>query len=116
MDESARINYREIRHRGTAGMASAPTTAFPPPDWRAENLSHLRRVWHDLRPEADAPGAERKFCEQVLTPEQAGTVFECWVLEAFRLSGHTGHYSFTVPMQQSGITREHIDGLVVDGW
>jgi hypothetical protein len=97
-------------------MAPSKATPFPPPDWRAENIQQLRRIWHDLRPEEDDPAAERKFRDQVLTPEQAGTVFERWVLEAFRLSGHTGHYSFSVPMQESGIVREQIDGLVVEGW
>jgi hypothetical protein len=97
-------------------MPPAQPTTFPPPDWRAENLQQLRRIWHDLRPEEDDPGAVRTFRDQVLTPEQAGTVFERWVMEAFRLSGHTGHYSFNVPMQGSGSTREQIDGLVVDDW
>lgn len=69
-----------------------------------------------MRPEEDDPGVERRFREQILTPEQAGTVFERRVLEAFRLSGHTGHYPFTVPMQASGSIREQIDGLVIDGW
>jgi hypothetical protein len=58
----------------------------------------------------------RTFRHQAVTPEQVGTVFEGCVLEAFRLSGHTGHYPFTVPMQGSGSTREQIDGLVLDGW
>ncbi len=97
-------------------MAPADRTSFPPQDWQAENLQQLRRIWRDLRPEEDDPRAIRKFRDQDLTPEQAGTVFERWVLEAFRLSGHTGHYAFTVPMQQSGSTREQLDGLVLDGW
>jgi hypothetical protein len=97
-------------------MAPGQPTTFPPPDWRAENLQQLRRIWHDLRPEEDDPRAVRTFRDRVLTSEQAGTVFERWVLEAFRLSGHTGHYAFSVPMQGSGTTREQIDGLVLDGW
>jgi hypothetical protein len=99
-----------------ARMAPAEETTFPPPHWRAENLQQLRRIWHDLRPEEDDPGAVRKLRGQELTPEQAGAVFERWVMEAFRLSGHTGHYAFTVSMQESATTREQIDGLVLDGW
>jgi hypothetical protein len=97
-------------------MPTASATVFPPPDWRAENLQQLRRIWLDLRPEEDDPGVVRTFRDQVLTAEQAGKVFERWVLEAFRLSGHTGHYPFTVPMQESGATREQIDGMVIEGW
>jgi Restriction endonuclease len=66
--------------------------------------------------DSDQPDTLRSFRGQQLTPEQAGDVFERWILEAFRLSGMTGHYSYRVPMRDSGNTREQIDGMVFDGW
>jgi hypothetical protein len=84
--------------------------------WRARNPKHLREIYSDLRPESNDPGTGRTFAGQALTLEQAGGVFERWVLEAFRLSGQTGHYSFEVSMSGSGTTREQIDGMVLDGW
>jgi hypothetical protein len=97
-------------------MAEQQPDSFPPPGWTADNLQQLRTVWNDLRPEADDKGVERRFRDRLLTPEQAGIVFERWVLEAFRLSGQTGHYPFTVPLAGPGGTLEQIDGLVFDGW
>jgi hypothetical protein len=87
----AQVGYREARlmEERAARVAAAQATSFPPPDWRAENVQQLRRIWHDLRPEEADPGVERKFRDQILTPEQTGIVFERWVLEAFRLSGQT---------------------------
>jgi hypothetical protein len=83
-------------------------------DWQAANIRELREIWANLHPESDDETAERTFRGQVLTAEQAGDVFERWVLEAFRLSGGVGHYSYRVPQEGSGITREEIDGLVFE--
>ncbi len=91
-------------------------TSPVPPDWVAQSPEELRQVWSDLQPADRDPAAQRRFRGQRLTLEQAGNVFERWVLEAFRLSGHTGHYPFRVPMRDSGNTREQIDGLFIDGW
>ena len=59
---------------------------------------------------------QRQFRNVVLTPTQAGDVFERWVMEAFRLSGMQGHNAFRVPLRTSANTREQIDGLIFDGW
>lgn len=84
-------------------------------DWQAKSVAELRQIWADLRPDTNE-AVDRAFRDQVLTPDQAGDVFERWVLEAFRLSGATGHYGFEVPMSGTANTREQIDGLVFDGW
>jgi hypothetical protein len=94
----------------------ARATPFSTTDWQAGDVPELRRIWKDLRPESAEEGTERRFHDRVLTAEQAGDVFERWVLEAFRLSGATGHYAFRVPMRGSGDTREELDGLIFDGW
>src|SRR5438552_2335860 len=94
-----------------------PTEApFPPTDWRADNLTSLREIWKDLQLASEEETARRTFRGQPLTPGQAGDIFERWVLEAFRLSGMTGHYAYQVPLRESGKTREQIDGMIVDGW
>jgi hypothetical protein len=64
-----------------------PASATVPMDWRAKNFKELRKIWDDLRPESDSTEVQRRFRNLVLTPTQAGDVFERWVLEAFRLSG-----------------------------
>jgi hypothetical protein len=76
--------------------------------WQADDWDVLRTIWTDLYPsEEEAP----RFGPDVLTPQQAGWVFERWILEAFRLSGAAGHYPYDNPQIQ-----EQIDGLVFDGW
>src|SRR5438105_11970713 len=97
-------------------MVTPPQTPESFLDWRATSLKQLRAVWSALRPDSDEANLERTFAGQRLTPEQAGLVFERWVMEAFRLSGATGHYAFQVPLRTSGQTREQIDGLIFDGW
>jgi hypothetical protein len=89
---------------------------FDPSGWRAETLARLRAVWAGLKPESAEKDTERRFDDRLLTPEGAGDVFERWVLEAFRLSGATGHEAYRVPLYGSEGTREQIDGLVFDGW
>lgn len=97
-------------------MPSPHDSTGLPTDWRADNPAHLRRIWADLHPESDEAGTERKFGDVSLSLRQAGDVFERWVLEAFRLSGTSGHYAFRVPLGNSGNTREQIDGMILDGW
>jgi hypothetical protein len=75
-------------------------------DWQADDWDGLRTIWADLYPTGGEPP---RFGPDVLTPQQAGWVFERWVLEAFRLSGAAGHYPY-------GTRQEQIDGLVFDGW
>jgi hypothetical protein len=85
-------------------------------DWQATGAKELRKIWEDLQTDAIDESTERKFRGRNITPAEAGDVFERWVLEAFRLSGMTGHYAFPVSLRQSASTREQIDGLVLDGW
>lgn len=95
---------------------AVPATTDIPGDWRAKNLKELRRIWEDLHPESDDVEVQRRFRNIVLTPIQAGDVFERWVMEALRLSGMQGHNAFRVPLRMSGNTQEEIDGLIFDGW
>jgi hypothetical protein len=93
-----------------------PASVTIPVDWRAKNLKELRKIWDDLHPESDDVEVERFFRNVLLTPTQAGDVFERWVIEAFRLSGMVGHTAFRVPLRTSANTQEQIDGLIFDGW
>lgn len=81
----------------------------------AKDLDELRAVWNELRLDSDDPATERRFFGRLLTAEEAGDVFERWVIEAFCLSGASGTYAFQVPLTTTGSTREEIDGLIVDG-
>ena len=93
-----------------------PASTAIPGDWRAKNLKDLRKIWDDLRPDSDDTEVQRQFRNVILTPTQAGDVFERWVLEAFRLSGMQGHNAFRVPLRTSANTQEQIDGLIFDDW
>jgi hypothetical protein len=97
-------------------MATPNTDPASLTDWQATGVKELRNIWKDLQTDLIDESTERRFRGRNLTPEQAGDVFERWVLEAFRLSGLTGHYAFPVPLRASESTREQIDGLVIDGW
>src|SRR5579871_3568098 len=97
-------------------MARQPQPPPAPRDWAAKDVEELRAVWAALRPESDDPQTKRHFFGRELTREESGDVFERWLTEAFRLSGATGLHAFQVPMFESGITREEIDGLIIDGW
>ena len=68
----------------------SPTPPVSLTDWVAGDLSDLRSIWESLRPDLDAADTQRTFRGQPLTPQQAGDVFERWVMEAFRLSGARG--------------------------
>jgi hypothetical protein len=94
----------------------SPTPPVSLTDWVAGDLGDLRSIWESLRPDLDAADTERTFRGRPLTPQQAGDVFERWVMEAFRLSGARGGYAYRVPLRGSGSTREQIDGLLFDGW
>jgi hypothetical protein len=97
-------------------MATPDTNPFSSAGWQAADARELRKIWKDLRPNLPEEREERNFRGRNLSPDQAGDVFERWILEAFRLSGMTGHYAFPVPLRESGNLREQIDGLVIDGW
>lgn len=97
-------------------MATPKPGPFSPSDWQAAGAKELRKIWEDLRTDTIDEGTERRFRGRNLASEEAGDVFERWVLEAFRVSGMTGHYAFPVALRQSESMREQIDGLVIDGW
>jgi hypothetical protein len=97
-------------------MGKSVAEVFPPRDWQAESAREVRKIWEDLRTDTDDPDIERRFRNRSLSADQAGLVFERWVLEAFRVSGMAGHYGFRVPLHASAQTREQIDGMVLEGW
>ena len=79
----------------------------------AAHWDDLRAIWAEMvpGPEAGPP----KFRSRDLNPQQAGLVFEWWILEGFRLSGASVHGAYRVPAESSPIL-EQVDGLVFDGW
>ncbi|HZV03752.1 MAG TPA: restriction endonuclease [Gemmataceae bacterium] len=97
-------------------MATSKSDPISLTGWQAAGAKELRKIWEDLRTDSIEEGTERKFRGRNITPGEAGDVFERWVLEAFRLSGMTGHYAFPVSLRQSASTREQIDGVILDGW
>ena len=86
--------------------------------WRARNWKELEAIAAELIPELDPTSevVERRFRGELLTPQEAGTVFERWIMEAFRVGGATGMYGYTVSMPTGRQVKEQIDGLVADGW
>jgi hypothetical protein len=98
-----------------------PPVQAPPASldhWTATSWDDLASIWKDLFPEPES-GHGPTFRGAVVTPSEAGLVFECWVFEAFRLSSEPGRpvdcvRSYHSP--PSGPITEQIDGLVFDGW
>jgi len=97
-------------------MATPNTNPSSLAGWKATGAKELRKIWENLWTDPVDDNSARSFRGRNLTPEEAGDVFERWILEAFRLSGMTGHYAFPVPLRESESIREQIDGLVIDGW
>ncbi len=79
----------------------------------ARHWNDLRAIWSELAPgpEAGTP----KFRSRDLNPQQAGLVFEWWILEGFRLSHIGGHRPFRVSLDGS-MTLEQVDGIILEGW
>lgn len=85
-------------------------------DWQASNWDDLVSILRELLPDVDA--IEEDFAPQFrsssLTPQQAGRVFENWMLEAFRLS--EGEVDSPFRVQFSGQVEAQHDGLLYIGW
>jgi hypothetical protein len=92
--------------------ASDPNAVLP--GWEARDWDELLAVWAVLMPAVG--GQKPHFQGEELTAQQAGYLFERWVIEAFRLSGIKCEHSFRNPRQEAEQTLEEIDGLVYDGW
>ena len=90
-----------------------PGPADPFRSWSAFDRDDLRLTWEALLPPEEA---EPRFRGESVTRQQAGWVFERWIMEAFRLDGVRGYPRFTNPMTTTGRPREEIDGLLYDGW
>lgn len=83
--------------------------------WRAADTEDLRRIWRDLVAESDGEGTPR-FRDREISPQQAGAVFEQWIVEYFRMSGADVAPPFSVPSFQQRGVKEQFDGVVYDGW
>jgi Restriction endonuclease len=86
--------------------------------WTAADRKELRAVWVGLVPHryADLTAPARTFRGERITNQQAGWVFERWVLEAFRLDKATVQDPYVVTLAGSQGPKEEIDGLVFHGW
>lgn len=84
-------------------------------DWHANDWAELRSIWDALLPEFAVPPNQvpRVFRGKNITSQDAGSVFERLVLEAFRLSGAEVYDPFRVASRYGSETKEQIDGLVV---
>jgi hypothetical protein len=102
------------------GESLSPATVLELTSWQAKTWGDLKKIWRDLAPEfalaETAVSGSREFRGRILSAQEAGFVFQQWVMEAFRLSGYKVQPAWKVPMLYEGTPREEFDGLVVDGW
>jgi hypothetical protein len=88
-------------------MVSSPSTPeqLPPAfqNWNAKDWIEIQSIWDGLL--GDPP----VFQANEVTPQNAGYVFERFIMEACRLSGLSGHYPYAVPMSHQARTREQVD-------
>lgn len=89
--------------------------------WEGRDWDELVAIWEQLVPEsrdsALTPKPDRRFQGSRVNPQQAGNVFQRWIMSAFRLAEVEVKYPYRVPIRGTrGNTLEEIDGLVLDGW
>jgi len=101
--------------------------------WSAADWGKIEQIWRDLvgPPNADPADHLPKFAGVEIAGDEAGYVFQKWILEAFRVSGASVEGPFLVPMTSQrnavggralaeqlprGRTTEEIDGLVLCDW
>lgn len=86
--------------------------------WQADSWDDLASIWSSLVPESEHFDGQivRSFRSVELGPQQAGAVFETWVLEAFRLSGADVFPPYTSRLKTGLQSKEQIDGLVISDW
>ncbi len=87
--------------------------------WSPADHEGLYDAWRDLFPEFSSSEAPRRFDGRILTPQQAGWVFEHWVCSAFRLVATPTDRvrgPFTVPMESTERAKEELDGSAALGW
>jgi hypothetical protein len=82
--------------------------------WEPRDRAELCSVWSELAPGQDEQ--KPRFRAKELVKNQAGYLFQRWVMQAFRLSQAEGDHSFRSTRQVSGQTLEELDGLVYSGW
>lgn len=87
-----------------------------PIDWQAESWDDLREIWQGLVNEAEATQPVSTFRGEEITRQQAGHVFERWVVEAFRQGDCDVEPAFEVAGHDDSTQIEQIDGLIYDGW
>jgi hypothetical protein len=90
--------------------------------WEPKGWDDLEATWEDLIREHTSLSPEKEaksyFQSSPITNQQAGRVFERWVIGAFKESGADVEYPFTVLGGQipgRRLVEEH-DGLLFDGW
>jgi hypothetical protein len=89
--------------------------------WEPKGWDDLEATWEELIREYASPvpkGKAKSYFQSVpISNQQAGRVFERWVIGAFKASGADVEYSYTVSSAQkpARISEEH-DGLLFDGW
>lgn len=99
-------------------MTTEPTAYDQLANWIAEDGDDLADKWSALLPPLDEASQAfvPTFQGTKLSPQEAGWVFQQWILEAFRLDGANVDPSYRVPISSSQRTMEQIDGLVYFQW
>jgi hypothetical protein len=85
-------------------------------DWDAESWDDLRNVWRELIGEFSGDSVEPRCRGTKITPQQAGYVFQTWIVKAFRLSRADVEPPFPVSSVAGAVAIEQVDGIVYDGW
>jgi hypothetical protein len=89
-------------------------------NWQPATWEDVRSTWFDLVPESrDVLHARirRRFRGRAVTPQQAGWVFEEWLLKTLQFVGYSGHPSYQVkPIVASPGPLEEVDGLIFEGF
>ena len=87
--------------------------------WKAAGWDELVQVWRDLVGDPMTSIQHTSaFQGEEISSEDAGYVFQTWVIEAFQLSDAEIEPPFRIPVNPDfdDRTRHEVDGLLVCGW
>ena len=82
--------------------------------WQANDWDDLSRIWRDLVGTDAVVDYKPIFAGEEITLQQAGYVFQTWILEGFRISGVVPDPPFAVSIDPgvNDRTRRQLDGMI----